>query len=100
MKDATKKRENAEAVSWRDGSGSDDESIDSSDTDSESERSIKAVTITTAAATSPVTRAQVLSQAGLRVGFSSIPDQIYRKSLRKGGGLQSDVPAKTHQCLD
>ena len=98
MKDATKKRENAEAVSWRDGSGSDDESLDSSDTDSESERSIKAVTITTAAATtattattaaatSPVTRAQVLSQAGLRVGFSSIPDQIYRKSLRKGGGI-------------
>jgi len=89
VKDAPQKRENAEAVAWRDGSGSDDESLDSSDTDSDSERSIKVVTTTTSAAaraatTSPVTRAQVLSQAGLRVGFSSIPDQIYRKSLRKG----------------
>ena len=85
MRDATKKRENTEAVAWRD--GSDDESLDSSDTDSDSERSIKAVTTTTTSptATSPVTRAQVLSQTGLRVGFSSIPDQIYRKSLRKGG---------------
>ena len=84
MRDATKKRENTEAVAWRD--GSDDESLDSSDTDSDSERSIKAVTTTTTTtATSPVTRAQVLSQTGLRVGFSSIPDQIYRKSLRKGG---------------
>ena len=86
MRDATKKRENTEAVAWRD--GSDDESLDSSDTDSDSERSLKAVTTTTkttTTATSPVTRAQVLSQTGLRVGFSSIPDQIYRKSLRKGG---------------
>lgn len=32
----------------------------------------------------PVTRAGCLSEAGLSVGFSSIPDQIYRKSLRKG----------------
>ena len=78
VRDAAKKREEE---------GSEDESSDS-DTDTES--SIRAVTATTSTAattttTSPMTRAKWFSQAGLRVGFSSIPDQIYRKSLRKGG---------------
>ena len=100
MRDPAKRREeeSEEAGTWRlglqPGSGSDDESSD--DSDSESERNIRAVTAPTEASTtttatstttaaSPVTRAKWLSQAGLRVGFSSIPDQIYRKSLRKGG---------------
>ena len=82
MRDAAKKWEED-----REEAGSEDESSDS-DTDTES--SIRAVTATTSTAattttTSPVTRAKWFSQAGLRVGFSSIPDQIYRKSLRKGG---------------
>ena len=84
MRDAAKKREEDREEA---GSGSEDESSDS-DTDTES--NIRAVTATTststsATASSPVTRAKWFSQAGLRVGFSSIPDQIYRKSLRKGG---------------
>ena len=84
MRDAAKKREGD-----REETGSEDESSDS-DTDTES--NIRAVTATTStsatiatSAASPVTRAKWFSQAGLRVGFSSIPDQIYRKSLRKGG---------------